>query len=107
MSTTVPKRLYGPAQLTTSAATLYTAPNGGSAIIKHLRASNPTGSDVTFTMSIGADAASTRVYSGVVIPANGSLERFVYYVLNQNEIVQGLAGTGSALVLILDGTETT
>ena len=100
-----PTRLYGPAQLPNSATTLFTVPSSNTAIIKHLRVSNPTGGALTFTMSIGADAASTRIYSAVSIPAGGGIDLFVYYVINQNEIVQALASSASSLVLELDGTQ--
>ncbi len=105
---TINKRLFGPAQLTNAAATKYTAPgSGGSAQIKRMRVSNPTGGAVTFTLSIGADAAGTRLYDAVSVPAGSGLDIYGPFNLAASEIVQSLAGSNSALVLEIDGTETT
>lgn len=98
-------RLFGPALLTNAAATKYTAPPNTLAVIKHLRVSNPSGSPVNFTMSIGADAAGTRIYDAVSIPAGGAIETFCMYTLEEGEIVQALGSTTNVLVLTLDGIE--
>lgn len=103
------KRLFGPAQLTNAAATKYTSPTPSApfslmkTIVRHIHVSNPTGSDVTFTMSIGADAAGTRIYDAFTIPKGQAYDAFCMYVLEAGEIIQSFAGTASALVLTLDG----
>ena len=61
------KRLAGPAQVSNAAATKYTAPAAG-AIVRHVRVSNPSGSPVTFTLSVGADAAGTRLFDAFSVP---------------------------------------
>ncbi len=104
--TTISKRLAGPAALTTSAATKYTAPALTTAVIRRGRVSNPSGGALTFTMSIGADAAGTRLYDAVSVPAGSGLDIFGPFTVAAGEIVQAL-GSGTALVLELDGTETT
>ena len=105
MATTISKRLFGPAQLTNAAATKYTCPALTIAVIRRMRVSNPSGNAVAFTLSIGNDAAGTRLYDGVTIPANGSLDIWGPFTLAASEVVQSFAGTASVLVLEIDGTE--
>lgn len=105
MATTVSKRFFGPAQLTNAAATKYTCPALTVAVIRRMRVSNPTGGAVTFTLSIGADAAGTRLYDGVSIPAGGALDIWGPFSLAATEIVQSFAGANTSLVLEIDGTE--
>jgi hypothetical protein len=100
-------RMSGPALLTNAAATKYTAPAGTVAIIQHIHVENPTGTAATFTMSIGTDAAGTRVYDVFSIGAGQVLDTFCKYVLQPGEIVQALSGTNNVMTLTLDGQELT
>lgn len=102
-----PKRLGGPALVTNVAVTKYTVPASTKTILRHIHVSNTSAGVVTFTMSIGADAAGTRIYDGRSIAAGEELDRFCYYVLEAAEIVQALAGTTNILTLTLDGDELT
>lgn len=99
------KRLYGPAHLATSATTLYTAPDGVKTTIRRIWANNPSGSPVDFTFSIGADAAGTRLYSSEDIPATGEVEETRDHTLEPGEVIQASAGSGSTVVLVVDGYE--
>lgn len=99
----MPTRLAGPALLTNAAATKYTVPASTQTILRHIHVENPTGVAVTFTMSIGADAAATRIYDAFSIAAGGVLDVFCYYVLVAAEIVQAFAGTTNVMTLTLDG----
>lgn len=102
----VAKRLAGPAALTTSAATKYTAPAAGKAIIRELRVSNPSAAAVDLTVSIGSDATGTRIFDGYPIPADTSMPLFGYWVIEAGEIVQMKAST-TDLVYALFGDELT
>lgn len=104
---TISKRLFGPAQLTNAAATKYTCPALTTAVIRRMRVSNPTGGAVTFTISIGADAAGTRLYDAVSVPAGGAVDIWGPFTLAAAEILQALASANTSLVLTVDGTETT
>lgn len=97
-----PTRLAGPALISNAAATKYTSPAGG-AIVRHIQISNPSGSAVDFTLSIGADAAGTRLFDAFPIPADSVFERFVYWVLGNAEIIQAFAGTNNVATLTLNG----
>ncbi len=96
-------RFHGPALVTNAAATKFTVASNEKAIVRHIHVQNPSGSAVTFTASIGADAAGTRLFDAYSIAANAVLDHFCYYVLEEAEIFQALAGTTNVLVLTIDG----
>lgn len=108
-----PKRLAGPAQVSNAAATKYTVPALTKTIIRHIHVQNPSGSAATFTLSIGADAAGTRVLDAFSIPAAAAgvtasvVDWWVYYVVDAAEIVQAFSGTNNILTLTIDGDEIT
>jgi len=99
------KRMAGPALVTNAAADKYTVATGRRGIIRHVHVQNPSGSAVTFTMSIGADAAGVRLFDAYSIAANTVLDHFCYYVLEAAEKIQALAGTTNVLTLTIDGDE--
>lgn len=102
-----PKRLAGPAQVSNAAATKYTVPAATKTVLRHIHVQNPSGGPVTFTMSIGADAAGTRLYDAYSIAAGAALDFFCYHILEATEVIQALAGTTNILVLTLNGDERT
>ena len=99
----IPTRFAGPAQVSNAAATKYTVAASEKIIVRHIHVQNPSGSPVTFTMSIGADAAGTRIFDAFSIAAGAVLDHFCYYDLDAAEIIQALAGTNNILVLTIDG----
>lgn len=101
----VAQRLHGPAQVSNAAATKYTVPALTKTIIRHIHIQNPSGSAVTFTMSIGTDAAGVRIFDAYSIAAGSVLDHFCYYVLATTEIIQAFAGTNNILTLTIDGDE--
>lgn len=104
-------RMAGPAQVSNAAATKYTVPAGTVARIRWIQVSNPGPLAATFTMSIGADAAATRIYDAYSIPAPAAGQPASVYtigcfhVLNAAEVVQALSGTNNQLVLTFSGEE--
>jgi hypothetical protein len=101
----IAKRMAGPAQVSNAAATKYTVGSNRRGIVRHIHVQNPSASAVTFTMSIGADAAGVRIFDAYSISANQVLDHFCYYVLEAAEVIQALAGTNNILVLTIDGDE--
>ena len=101
----IAKRLAGPALVSNAAATKYTVPALTKTIVRHVHIQNPSGSAVTFTMSIGADAAAVRLFDAYSIAAGTVLDHFCYYVIEVAEIIQALAGTNNILTLTIDGDE--
>lgn len=100
------KRIYGPAQLGSSAATLYTAPANTQAVIRNIVANNPSGSPVDVTLSVGPDAADTRIFEREV-PANDFIatRRPVNHTIAPGEVLQGFASSPATVVLTVDGVE--
>jgi len=99
----IPTRFHGPAQVSNAATTKLTVAASELNVIKHIHISNPSGSPVTFTASIGADAAATRVFDAFSIPATSTYDLYPYWVLAAAEIFQALAGTNNVLVLTING----
>lgn len=99
------KRLAGPAQLGTSAATLYTVPTGKVAQARRIYVNNPTAGGVGVTLSIGSDAAGTRLIADKTIAAGESLDLSEEHNLSAGEFIQAYADTASALVCMIDGIE--
>ena len=102
-----PKRLAGPLQVSNAATTRYTVPASTKTIVRHIHVSNPSGSAVTFTLTIGADAAAVRLFDAYSIAANTVLDHFCYYVVDAAEVMQTNAGTNNILVFTMDGDEIT
>ncbi|SRR6266536_1115761 len=100
-------RLAGPALVSNAAATKYTVPASTLTVLRHIHVSNTTAAAVAFTMSIGADAAGTRIFDAYSIAAGAILDLWVYIVLSAAEIIQAFAGTNNILTLTLDGDEIT
>jgi hypothetical protein len=96
-------RLAGPAQLTNAAATKFTVAAGELNIIRKIHVSNPTGTAVNFTASIGADAAATRIFDAFPVPANSVLDAFGPYTMNAGEVFQASASTTLVMNLTVDG----
>lgn len=101
----IAKRMAGPALVSNAAATKYTVGANRRGIIRHIHVQNPSASAVTLTMSIGADAAGTRIFDAFSISANQVLDHFCYYVLEATELIQAFAGTNNILTLTVDGDE--
>lgn len=98
-------RMHGPALVTSTTATKYTVPAGRLGLVRHIHVQNPSAAAVSFTMSIGADAAATRIFDGFSIPAVSAFDHFGFYVLTAAEILAAHAGTTNILTLTIDGEE--
>lgn len=103
----IPTRTYGPALIATGPTTIHTVPAGEKLNIRDIHLSNPSASPVTFTLSIGADAAATRLYQTYSIPAaaagvTDSVRRIpVNWVLEAGEIITVSAGTNNVLTITI------
>jgi hypothetical protein len=106
----IAKRLYGPALIATGPTTIYTVPALTKTKIRQIHIQNPSASPVTYTISIGADAAGTRIYSSYSIPAAGVTDSvrdhfFADLVLDATEILTASAGTNNILTITVIGAE--
>jgi predicted amidohydrolase len=97
------KRVYGPAQLGNATATRYTVPAGIRFILRHVHVHNQTGGAVTFTMSIGADAAGTRLFDAFSLAANEVRDFYFYIAIEAAEIIPAHASAAASINLTLSG----
>lgn len=102
------KRLVGPKALETSTTAQYDS-SGKTVSVRFIHVSNPTAGDITLTMSIGADAAGTRLFDGYTVPAKSVLSYPSSFILESGDGANALvANAGSAgLVLTVSGVEVT
>lgn len=101
----VVKRVYGPTQLPTAATTLYTVPTSTVTVLRYVRFVNTTGTDRTVTMSIGADAAGTRLFSALTVPANSAYDWSGNVPLTPGETLVGYANAAAAVTCVVSGVE--
>lgn len=90
-------RIYGPALIATGPATVYTVPALTKAVLRAIHVMNQTGTAATFTMSIGADGATTRIFATYSIAANAPYDSFVPFTVDAAEIITLSSGTNNAL----------
>lgn len=100
-----PARLVDPTVLGTSAADLYTATR--SVLVKQVIVANKSGAAATVRLSllpsgVSADAVH-QLLPDVSVAANDSLVLDAFQVLAPGDKLNGLAGTGSALVVTISG----
>jgi hypothetical protein len=76
-------------------------------VIRMIHLSNPTAADKTVTISIGADAAATRIFDAFVIPAGTVFGYPCNFVMTAAEILQGSASSATSVVACVSGIETT
>lgn len=98
------KRLFGPALLSDSTATKYTCPADTRAKVRYLHVSN-NGAATTLTLSIGSDAAGTRLFDAYPIGANEVKIFFVDWTLVAAEIIAAHAADANRLNVTLGGWE--
>lgn len=101
------KRLWGPALLTNSSTLQYSVPGSAEVLISCIHIGNVTTADHTFRLSIGTDANGTRLFTDVVVPANGV---FLYQApihLAVGETIYAQADANTALNISATGVEST
>ena len=99
-----PKALITSQQLTNAAATYYTSTNIVT-IVDKFTLTNTTAGAVTATVSIGADAASTRIISArSIAPGECYIcPEMVGQVLNAGELIQALCSANTSLTIRASG----
>lgn len=97
------RRLHGPAPVSNAAANKYTAITGVRAVVRHIHVSNTGAGPVNFTLSIGADAAGTRIFDAYPIAAGSVLDHYCIYALEPAEVIEAFASVNAQLVLTIDG----
>lgn len=105
----VAKRLAGPALLTGAAATKYTAPSYVpttlQTVVRKFHFFNSDSADRAVTLSIGADAAGTRLLDAKVLSPLESYDLYGPHTLGPGEIIQAFCDVTSEVTLTIDGEE--
>lgn len=96
-------RAHGPAQVSNAATTKYTVPAVSKFIVRHIHVYNPGTGSVNFTLSIGADAAATRIFDAYPVAEDVPLDHFCYYPVEAAEVIQALGSVNNQLVLTISG----
>jgi hypothetical protein len=96
----------GPTAVGTSAATVYTVPGATVLFVRQIHVSNTTGAEIKFSLSIGADAAATELFSAYPISGNDVLDWTGNIPLLAAEIIQAKADL-AGLTLTIGGVEST
>jgi hypothetical protein len=92
-------RVVGPILLTNSSVTLYTVPSSTTAILRSIHIANTSGSAATVKLSIGADAAGTRLLGDYSIAANATYDWSGFIPLAAAETFRGQSGTTNVLTI--------
>lgn len=101
------KRFSGPAMLTNAAVTQFTAGGAATVTIRNIHVSNGTLFICKFTLSIGTNAAGTRLFDQFPVQPYDVMDWSGLLVVNATEIVQAHADVNDGLVLTISGVETT
>ena len=101
------KRLAGPLLVNNAVTTRYTVPASTKTVIRKIHVFNNSGSTATLTVSIGADAAGTRILDAIPLLTLTSYDFWGPYTMDAAEILQTNAGTTNVLNMTIDGDEIT
>lgn len=93
-------RIVGPTQLAAAAATLYTVPAGTLAIVTSVWVNTPDAAR-TFTLSIGADAAGTRVWTTYALTQNVPYVTYPMWRIAAAEVIQAFASAATSVVIVI------
>ena len=100
-----PRRVFGPALLTNAAATKYTVGTGLSALIRFIHVDNNDAASHNLTISLGADAAGTRLFQTYAIAALASFDWYPYLPMAAAETIQAFADASNVLNMTMTGDE--
>lgn len=98
----------GPQALTASAADIYTVPGGTEFYMRHIHVINNDTVTVDLTLSIGTDAAGTRLFDQTPVEpaANGGFLSWSGFLpLEAAEKIQAFGSTNAKLVITIGGVE--
>jgi hypothetical protein len=91
----------------TSATTLYTVPGATAAIIKHIRVTNPTGTDRTIKLWHDGTANANVILPAATVLAGGWAEFDGNILMEAADTMSGQASAATALTVTIYGDEVT
>lgn len=104
MAVYTPKELVPVTQLTNAAATVYTTPGATVAVMRTIQAQVAAGGH-SFTLSRGADGATTRLFAAFALTANVPSIFNGWWALTAASIVQAFADASALVNLTISGYE--
>jgi hypothetical protein len=96
-------RPVGPILLTNTTATLYTVPAASTFIARLIHIANTSGTAATVKLSIGTDAAGTRLLGDYSISPNSTYDWSGFLPVLQGEVIKGHSGTTNVLNITIAG----
>jgi hypothetical protein len=105
MAVYTPKLLNTTVVLTASAVTVYTVPGSTVGVIRTIMLTNTDSSARTFTVSVGTDAAGTRIFQAVSLAAGETKIYNVWLAMPAATIVQAYASVTTVVNIRLSGYE--
>lgn len=96
-------RFVGPTLLTNTTATLYTVPALTIAILRNIHIANTSGTAATVKLSIGVDAAGSRLLGDLSVAANGTYDWSGFMPVAAAETIRGHSGTTNVLAITISG----
>ena len=105
------KRIAGPAFIATAATNIYTpAASTIYTVIRHIHINNKTTTAATFVLYVGAtggSASGTELFGGGSrnVAANSEFDYYCTLKMESTDFLSGIAGTASALVIVVEGEQ--
>lgn len=107
MATYTPKRLLGPTRLSTTPTDNSYSPSASNVgIVRTVQAECPNSSH-SFTLSIGTDGATTRLFEAYPLTANVAAIFNLWHVIANGETMYAKADAATQVVLTVSGLEYT
>lgn len=97
----------GPTALTAAAVTQRTVPGATTFVLRNIHVANVVAVPATFRISIGADAAGTRIFHDELVPAGMSFDWSGFMPVAATEIIQAYASAAASLTLTIGGVDIT
>jgi ATP-dependent protease ClpP protease subunit len=101
--------MTNPTQLGTSVSTVYTVGSGITATVKQILAANVTASNATVSIHLvpsgGSATNANLIFAALTVAGNSTAVIDLNQVMSTGDTLQALAGTGSAINLVISGYE--
>jgi hypothetical protein len=102
----LPNRI-GPVLFDVVPANIHTVPLDRTFTARNIHVANVGAVEAKFTLSIGVDAAGTRIYHEVPIEGNGGVFDWSGYMpLEPGEVIEGFCDLPNAMTVTISGVDT-
>lgn len=98
---------WGPTLITSAEVTLITVGGSATVVVRNINITNTDSTARTFKMSIGADAAGTRIFDDISVAPDSTFTWTGFLALNASDTLRAQASTTNVLTATISGVETT